>query len=103
MCEGFSQCDGVEDGDALPGTERDVSDPAAVGAAHGALRPIMHGERRAEIFFVAGRVRDVEEGIDGVSAAAVDECAGCARQAAIEHGIGHADDLAGDEAVAPSV
>jgi hypothetical protein len=74
----FGERDGAEDGDAFPGAEEDVVDPAAIGAGDVALGPVMYGDGGAEVFGVSGGVRDAEKWVDRVAAAAVDHCAGWA-------------------------
>src|SRR5207302_11353124 len=80
MVEGFGEGDGVEDGDALPGTEGDVVDPTAVGSADLLLGPFVDEEGGFEVFRLAGGVGYAEERVDGVAAAAVDDGAGRAEE-----------------------
>ena len=102
VVEGFGEGDGVEDGDALPGAEGDVVDPAAVGAADLLLGPFVDEEGGFEVFGFAGGVGYAEEWVDGVAAAAVDDGAGGAEEGAAEGGVG-VGGLVGEEAVAPGL
>ena len=100
MVQGFSQCDRVEDGDALPRTEGDVVDPTAVGAADLLLGPFVDEQGGFEIFRLAGGVGHAEEWIDGVAATSVDDGAGGTEKSATESRVGIGG-LVGEEAVAP--
>src|SRR6266550_980574 len=64
VVEGFGECDGVEDGDALPGAEGDVVDPTAVGAADLLLGPFVDEEGGFEVLCFAGGVGYAEEWVD---------------------------------------
>src|ERR1700735_4266699 len=88
MVQSFGECDRVEDGDALPGTEGDVVDPTAVGAGDLLLGPLVDEEGRFEIFGLTGGVGLAEEWTDGVSAAAVDDGAGWAEEGSAEGWVG---------------
>ena len=101
MLERLSQRDRVKHGDALPGAESHVVDPTAVGAAHTGLRPLVHANRRADIFGFARGVRHAQQGIDGVAATAVDERAGGTQQAALEGRVAHFLHLPRQQAIAP--
>ncbi len=103
VVEGFGEGDGVEDGDALPGAEGDVVDPAAVGAADLTLGPFVDEEGGVEVFGVAGGVGDAEERVDSVAAAAVDERAGGAEERAVEGWVPGLGELVAEEAVAPGL
>jgi hypothetical protein len=100
VVEGFGEGDGVKDGDALPGAEGDVVDPTAVGAADLLFGPFMDEEGGFEIFCFAGGVGYAEEWVDGVAAAAVNDCAGWANEGAAEGWV-WIGGLMGEEAVAP--
>ena len=88
VMEGFGECDGVEDGDALPGAEGDVVDPTAVGTGDLLLGPLVDEEGGFEVFGLAGGVGLAEEWVDGVSAAAVDDGAGWAEEGSAEGWVG---------------
>jgi hypothetical protein len=103
VVEGFGERDGVEDGDALPGTEGDVVDPTAVGAADLLLGPFVDEEGRFEVLCFAGGVGYTEERVDGVAAAAVDDGAGGAEERSAEGGVLDGGFLVGEEAVAPGL
>ena len=100
MVQGFGECDGVEDGDALPGTEGDVVEPTAVGAADLLLGPFVDEEGGFEISRFAGGVGHAQQWVDGVAATSVDDGAGGTEESASESRIGIGG-LVGEQAVAP--
>ena len=96
----LSQRDRAEHGDATPGFRIGNHRPTAV-VLRDVFRPLEHGDAGFQVFRVARDLRHVQERIDRIHAAPVDEIAGRAAQRAVPGGIGRVMDLHGQHAIAP--